>query len=101
MTELLLEGAWHRSAAVAGVAGDPHGRIRALAEVGLPQEEIPTALLAFNVGVELGQLGVIALAAVVLGAWVKLGRDRLALVRPASILIAATGLYWFVQRVFF
>jgi len=33
----------------------------ALAEVGLPQEEIPMALLAFNVGIELGQLGLIAL----------------------------------------
>ena len=32
----------------------------ALAEVGLPQGEIPLALLAFNVGVELGQLAFIA-----------------------------------------
>ena len=46
-----------------------------------------------------GQLGVIALAAVVVGAWVKLGGDRKSLVRPASVLIAAVGLYWFVQRV--
>jgi hypothetical protein len=32
----------------------------ALAEVGLPQREIPLALFAFNVGVELGQLAFIA-----------------------------------------
>ena len=32
----------------------------ALAEVGLPQGEIPLALLAFNVGVELGQLAFVA-----------------------------------------
>ncbi len=34
----------------------------ALAEVGLPQHEIPLALFAFNVGVELGQLAFIAAA---------------------------------------
>ena len=33
-----------------------------LAEVGLPQGEIPLALFAFNVGVELGQLAFVAAA---------------------------------------
>ena len=33
----------------------------ALAEVGLPAEQIPLALLGFNLGVEAGQLGVVAL----------------------------------------
>jgi hypothetical protein len=70
-----------------------------LGEIGLPEGQRLTALLGFNVGVELGQLGVIALAAVTLGAWVKLGGDRKPLVRPASLLIAAVGLFWFVQRV--
>jgi hydrogenase/urease accessory protein HupE len=32
----------------------------ALAEVGLPQEEIPVALFSFNVGIELGQVGFVA-----------------------------------------
>ncbi len=32
----------------------------ALAEVGLPEREIPLALFAFNIGVELGQLAFIA-----------------------------------------
>ena len=45
----------------------------ALTEVGLPQEEIPLALFAFNLGIELGQL---AFVAVVLAA-------RL-LLRPAT-----------------
>jgi hypothetical protein len=34
----------------------------ALAEVGLPQGEVPVALFAFNVGVELGQLAFVTLA---------------------------------------
>jgi hypothetical protein len=70
-----------------------------LGEIGLPEGQQLTALLGFNVGVELGQLGVIALAAMAVGAWVKLGGDRKSLVRPASVVIAAVGLYWFVQRV--
>ena len=36
----------------------------ALAEVGLPQEEIPMSLFAFNVGIELGQLVLIAILVV-------------------------------------
>lgn len=36
----------------------------ALAEVGLPQEEIPLALFAFNVGIELGQLAFVGALAV-------------------------------------
>ena len=71
-----------------------------LGEIGLPEGQRLTALLAFNVGVELGQLAVIALAAVLLGAWVKLGGHRRSLVRPASLLIAAVGLFWFLERVF-
>jgi hydrogenase/urease accessory protein HupE len=42
------------------------GFASALAEIGLPQGEIPLALFAFNLGVELGQLAFIA---VVLSVW--------------------------------
>jgi hydrogenase/urease accessory protein HupE len=52
---------------MAGAFGLLHGLAfaGALAEVGLPSGEIPLALLAFNVGIELGQ---VAFVAVVLGA---------------------------------
>ncbi len=69
-----------------------------LGEIGLPEGQQLTALLAFNVGVELGQLGVIAVAAGAVGVWVKLGADRKSLVRPASVLIAVVGIYWLGQR---
>jgi hypothetical protein len=36
------------------------GFARALAEAGLPAGEVPLALFAFNLGIELGQLGVVA-----------------------------------------
>lgn len=69
-----------------------------LSEVGLPREQLGTALLAFNVGVELGQLAVIALAfgATVwcrerawYGPWVR---------RPVCLLIALAGVVWMVER---
>jgi hypothetical protein len=73
-----------------------------LEEIGLPRGEFLTALLTFNLGVELGQLAVITLAFLALGVWFK---DkpwyRTRIVVPASALIALTGLYWTVERVFF
>jgi hypothetical protein len=71
-----------------------------LGEIGLPEGQRVTALLAFNVGVELGQLAVIGLAVALVALWVRGGGDRRSLVRSASILIASVGLYWFVQRIF-
>ena len=72
-----------------------------LAEVGLPRSEFLTALLTFNLGVELGQLAVIASAFLLLGMWWK---DkpwyRARIVQPLSTLIAVTGCYWTVERIF-
>jgi hypothetical protein len=69
-----------------------------LAEMGLPDPGRLVALLAFNVGVELGQLAVIGLALGALALWVLAGRDRHAVVRPTSLAIAAVGLLWTVRR---
>ena len=73
-----------------------------LQEVGLPRSEFLAGLLAFNLGVELGQLTVIGLAFLAVGLWFR-ERPwyRARIVLPASALIAATGLYWTVERVFF
>jgi hypothetical protein len=71
-----------------------------LADQGLPRSEFLTALLCFNAGVELGQLTVIAIAFLLIGLpfrnkpWY-----RKRVVIPGSIVIAAIGLFWFVQRV--
>ncbi len=72
-----------------------------LAEIGLPRSEFLTALLTFNLGVELGQLSVITLAFLLIGLWWRHKpwyRQRF--VRPLSIMIAAIGFYWTVERVF-
>jgi hypothetical protein len=69
-----------------------------LAEMGLPERHHLLALLAFNVGVELGQLAVIALVGGALALWALRAGDRRALVRTASLAIAAIGLFWTVER---
>jgi len=70
----------------------------ALRAIELPRAAIPTALVLFNLGVELGQLGVMAIVLPVIlrlrkEDWFK---DRG--VKILSALIAALGLVWFVLR---
>jgi hydrogenase/urease accessory protein HupE len=73
----------------------------ALQELGLPRSEFVTALLMFNIGVEIGQLTVIGVAFMFVGwycancAWY-----RRRIVVPASALIACTAVYWTIQRLF-
>jgi hydrogenase/urease accessory protein HupE len=71
----------------------------ALAEVGLPQEAIPVALFSFNVGIELGQVGFVAvvlalrraLAPAIAGAPVWL-------VRAPVTAMGALAVYWCLDR---
>ncbi|MEM9550613.1 MAG: HupE/UreJ family protein [Pseudomonadota bacterium] len=72
-----------------------------LGEFGLPPGQFVPALIGFNVGVEVGQLTVIALAFLAVGLWFGT-RDwyRTRIAMPASVMIACVGAYWFVERVF-
>jgi hypothetical protein len=69
-----------------------------LAELGLPQRNRLVALLAFNGGVELGQLAVILPVWLFLRALERLSVSRRAVVVPASLLIAVIGFYWTATR---
>jgi hydrogenase/urease accessory protein HupE len=69
-----------------------------LKELGLPPGSFVPALVSFNVGVEAGQLAVIAGAALLLGAFRDRSWYRRRVVVPASIAIALVGLYWAVER---
>jgi hypothetical protein len=90
---------------VAMIFGLVHGLgfAGALSEVGLPQHEIPLALLMFNVGVELGQIAfVLAVLCVLAGLrlmWAKIPTlapiSRWQLVPYAIGCIAA---YWTIER---
>jgi hydrogenase/urease accessory protein HupE len=71
----------------------------ALAEIGLPSNDIPAALLAFNLGVEVGQLSFIGVLAL-LGATL---RFIAAPVSHRATVIAAYGIgsvsmYWLIER---
>lgn len=69
-----------------------------LRELGLPEGEWVTALISFNVGVELGQLCVIALAFLAVGWFRDRPWYRSRIVLPASAAIALIGLYWAFER---
>ncbi len=71
-----------------------------LAEFGLPEGQFIPALIGFNIGVELGQLTVIAIAFVLVGWAIRRTWYRRAIAIPASCVIAVVGAYWFVERVF-
>ena len=82
----------------------------ALKEVGLPEQDIPLALLFFNVGVEIGQLLFIAAAVAVLSLAARvLSRGETGdrspwhaetLIRmPVAYLIGSVAAFWVVQRV--
>jgi hypothetical protein len=69
-----------------------------LKELGLPRDEFLPALLSFNLGVEGGQLTVIALATLLVAWFRHRAWYRPAIVVPASLAIACVGLYWTVMR---
>ncbi|MEE3622865.1 HupE/UreJ family protein [Nitrospirillum sp. BR 11752] len=77
----------------------------ALADLRLARRDIIPALVSFNAGIELAQLSIIAAAygAVALacasGGYTDKPWYRRRVVIPASSAIAATGLFWTVQRV--
>ncbi len=73
-----------------------------LADFGMPADRFFTALISFNVGVELGQIMVILAAFLLVGLWF---RDkpwyRRVIVIPGSLAIAVVGLYWTWDRIVF
>ena len=71
----------------------------ALAEIGLPDDALVPALVAFNLGVEAGQLLVVAVTLAVIAAVSRLALSRLEpALRIASYAIGITGAYWLVDR---
>lgn len=72
----------------------------ALREIGLPETDVPMALLTFNVGVELGQLVIIAACLAVIALIRRIAPRAL---RPATLgatyAIGITASFWFIQRI--
>jgi len=71
----------------------------ALSELELPPTLLAIGLVGFNVGVEGGQLAVIA-AAFTLTFWIKdKANYRKFIVIPVSIVIAVLGIWWMIERI--
>lgn len=71
----------------------------ALSEIGLPPDEVPIALLFFNIGVELGQITfvLVILAIVRLVLYFRISLPRQAELVPVYI-IGTIAMYWFLER---
>jgi hydrogenase/urease accessory protein HupE len=74
------------------------GFASALMEIGLPEKHIPAALLCFNVGVELGQLAVIAAVLGVRAVATRFKPDRAWLPRGLIYAMGATAAFWSLDR---
>ena len=70
-----------------------------LTSLELPATNLAKTLVGFNLGVELGQVAVILVAAVAVRTLrLTAGDYRRLVVRPASVLIGLAGLFWMIQR---
>jgi uncharacterized membrane protein len=98
---LVLSGLKPWRVAVVFLFGLIHGMgfANALNETGLPPDRFYTSIIAFNLGVEIGQIAVIAAVFLLLiiplrnKPWYKKG-----IVYPLSILIALIACFWTIQR---
>lgn len=101
---------WRYPVAVSVTFGLLHGFgfASALSEIGLPQTEIPTALLAFNVGVEIGQILFVATMLVVfwlIAKGLKVMQSGSAdwlqkIEGPMAYGIGSIAMFWTVERVY-
>ncbi|MBA4284286.1 MAG: hypothetical protein C0434_01985 [Xanthomonadaceae bacterium] len=85
---------------LAGFFGLIHGAAiaGALLELGLPAQGRVTALLAFNAGVELAQLALVAVVVPLCFAGRNSAGFRHAVLVPGSLIVAIAGLAWLLQR---
>lgn len=87
--------------AVAFLFGLVHGMgfASGLVEIGMPADQLATAIIGFNVGVEGGHLLILAGAYATLGWWRERTWYRGYVAIPLSAIIAAIAVFWFVERV--
>lgn len=72
----------------------------ALAEIGLPEGEVPGALLTFNLGVEAGQLLIVGAGLILLAMIRQIATARLNQARMAmGYAIGSVSAFWLIERV--
>lgn len=85
---------------IAGAFGLIHGFgfASALDAIGLPRHSIGGALLGFNLGVEVGQLAIVALSLALTSPWVRSPHEA-RLRAMAGYALGSLGAYWLIARV--
>jgi hypothetical protein len=71
-----------------------------LADLGLPQGALVLALVGFNLGVEVGQLAIVAVFLPLAFAMRKTRFYQFGVLRIGSLIVAALATWWLVQRAF-
>ena len=71
-----------------------------LADLGLPQGALVLALVGFNVGVEIGQLAIVAVFLPLAFAMRKTRFYQFGVLKVGSLIVAALATWWLVQRMF-
>ena len=70
-----------------------------LAQFGLPDNHFLLALIAFNLGVEIGQLVILLIVWIAIFSWLKDKKlQRNLIVIPGSLIISGIGALWFFER---
>ncbi len=101
---LLVRGGRDVRAWIAFSFGFIHGFgfANVLREMDLPRQALGWSLFSFNLGVEIGQLVVVAAVTAVLAALSSRSESaRRQVALAGSVLVIVAGVFWFVQRVFF
>jgi hydrogenase/urease accessory protein HupE len=101
-----IDGRWKVTFAFGLIHG--FGFASALQEFGLPAHAVVSALAAFNIGVEIGQVAIVSIVVpmlILVDRLIAVDRAKpvraAALVYALSALITMLGSYWFLTRVFF
>ena len=71
-----------------------------LADLGLPQGALVLALVGFNVGVELGQLGIVAVFLPLAFILRKTRFYQVGVLKIGSVIVALLAGWWFIERAF-
>ena len=71
-----------------------------LADLGLPQGALVLALVGFNLGVEVGQLAIVAVFLPVAFALRRTRFYQVGVLKIGSLIVAALATWWFAQRAF-
>lgn len=70
-----------------------------LSEFGLSNNNLAVSLVSFNIGVELGQLFVIAVLLAIFYKWSRLPSYRAFVQLPLSVIVGFLGLFWLLERI--